>query len=402
MDSLEERALARLDVDALARDTGRLVRAASPTGTERAVMELAVEVAGELGLEAQLVEHDLAALRAHPGHPGEEAPRDEAVSMTATLRGAGERRLALNGHLDTVGPGTVPWADGDPWSGRVADGFVHGRGSLDMKGGWTAALHAMAAVRAAGEPGCEVVIQGVPSEEDGGLGTFAALEHDDRFDAALIPEPTAFELVCAHGGALTFHGVIRGRAAHAAYRLDGESALDRYVPVHAALQELERNMNAGVDHPLMRHLELPYPLLVGRIESGRWSSVVPDRLEFEGRVGVPLGATPANVRKWTAEAVGTDVELSWTGGQFNAAETPVDDPFAQLAIGALRDELGRDPVVAGVPYAADMRLFVERGIPCVMAGPSGLDLIHAVDERVPVADLAATARAIIRVISRFG
>ena len=92
---------------------------------------------------------------------------------------------------------------------------MHGRGSVDMKGGVVAALHALAELREGERP--EVVLQAVASEEDGGLGTFAALERDAAFDAVLIPEPTGFEVVCAQAGALTFHVTVRGRAAHAAH-----------------------------------------------------------------------------------------------------------------------------------------------------------------------------------------
>ena len=378
-----------IDAAALARTTSRLVRVPSVTGDERAVVELVAGIAGELGLEAEVHEHDLAALRVLPGHPGEEAERSELVSATVVRRGGG-RRLALNGHVDVVGAGPAEWQRG-PWSGDVEDGFVHGRGSVDMKGGVAAALHAMAV--AAGD--CEVVLQVVPSEEDGGLGTFAALERDDRFDACLIPEPTDFRVICAHAGALTFRGVIGGRAAHAAFRLGGDSALDRYIPVHQALQALEAELNAGVTHPLMRALELPYPLVVGRVDAGRWSSVVPERLEFEGRVGVPVGTPVEEVRERVAAAVGPGVELSWTGGQFAPAETPPDHPFARLVAEVTGGEL------AGVPYGADMRLYTERGIPTVMYGPGGLGLVHAVDERVPVGHLVRTATAIAGVIERF-
>ena len=54
-----------------------------------------------------------------------------------------------------------------------------------------------------------------------------------------------------------------------------------------------------------------------------------------------------------------------------------------------------------MPYGADMRQFTAHGIPTVMAGPRGLALAHAVDERVAVADLVATADGIERVIEGF-
>ena len=107
----------------------------------------------------------------------------------------------------------------------------------------------------------------------------------------------------AHGGALTFVGTVRGRSAHAAVRLEGVSALDRYVPIHRALAEHERRVNADVAHPLMRALPLPYPLLVGRLETGRWSSQVPDALRFEGRLGVRVGE-PVEDARAALEAAG--------------------------------------------------------------------------------------------------
>ena len=341
----------------------------------------------ERGFDVELQDHDLTALRSHPGYPGEEASRSELVGVMARI-GSGERRLCLNGHLDVVAPGEVPW---DAWSGKVEDGYLYGRGSLDMKAGVVAAIHAMAAVDS---PACEVVLMAVSSEEDGGQGTFAALERDDRFDACLIPEPTGFKLVCAHGGALTFSGVVHGRAAHAAFRLAGESAIDLYLPVHARLAELERAMNADVENALMAEFELPYPLLVGQVHAGSWSSSVPDRLEFEGRVGVPVGESPDAVRRLLEEAVGADVEISWTGGQFGSGSTPPDDRFVQL----VAPHAGG---LAGVPYGADMRHFTERGIPTVMVGPGGLERVHGVDERVALDEVVRLAELIASTIREF-
>jgi acetylornithine deacetylase len=401
-----EAALGRLDAAALARDAGALVAVPSVTGDERAALERLGELAAALGLRPELHRHDLAALRAHPGHPGEEAPRDELWGLSVTVPGAraGGPRLALDGHVDVVPPGSEPWRHGGPWSGAIEDGCVHGRGSVDMKGAVVAALHALAALGGRAPHG-EVVLLAVASEEDGGLGTFAALERDSAFDACLIPEPTGFDVVCAQAGALTFEGTVHGVAAHAAHRLQGASAIDRYLPVHAALQAHERALNAAVEHPLMRALELPYPLLVGRVRAGEWSSSVPDRLVFEGRAPVRVGEGPAAARVAVEAAVAAagdgHVELRWPGGQFASGETPAGHPFARLVREAVSAELSREARFAGVPWGADMRLWCAREIPCVMAGPSGIELAHAVDERVRVDDLVTLARAILRVVHGF-
>ncbi|MEO8686752.1 MAG: M20/M25/M40 family metallo-hydrolase [Solirubrobacteraceae bacterium] len=392
-----------IDPDALAADVAAVVRVPSVTGEERAVLERLGELAAGHGLEAELQVHDLEALRAHPGHPGEEAPRGELCGLTVTLPGERPGRVCLNGHVDVVGVGSAPWRDG-PWSGRIADGWLHGRGSVDMKGAVTAALHALLALRDAPEPAPTVVLQAVASEEDGGLGTFAALERDDAFDACLIPEPTGFDVVCAQAGALTFRATVRGRAAHAAMRLEGRSALDRYLSAHLALQAHERDLNRDVEHPAMRALALPYPLSVGRIEGGEWSSSVPDRVVVEGRLGVRVGSSAEDARA-ALEAVLDDgeappVEVAWTGGQFASGETDPAHPWVRAVAAAVRAERG-SARTAGVPYGADMRLFCVRDIPTVMVGTGGLELAHAVDERVRVDELAALARIIAGAVPAF-
>jgi acetylornithine deacetylase len=395
--------------EALARDAAALVAVPSVTGDERAALELLREQAQRLGLRAELHRHDLVALRAHPDHPGEEAARDELWALmvtTPTPPAPDAGRLALCGHVDVVPPGSVPWRHG-PWSGAIEDGWLYGRGSVDMKGAVVAALHALAALAhgaGAGAAAAEVVLVVVASEEDGGLGSFAALERDAAFDACLIVEPTGFDVVCAQAGALTFEGTVPGVAAHAAQRLEGVSAIDRYLPVHAALAEHERALNADVEHPLMRALELPYPLVVGRLQAGEWSSTVPDRLRFEGRAPVRVGEDVAAARAALEAAVARacpQARLRWPGGQFASAHTPADHPFARLVRGALVAELGREVGVAGVSYGADMRLWTARGIPTVMAGTPGIELAHAVDERVRVDDLVILARAIVRVATAF-
>src|SRR4051812_39668171 len=142
--ALEQRALAALDPAALLEDASALVRVPSVTGDERAAIETFGKLARRRGLPARTLVHDLAALRADPAYPGEEADRSALFGANALLRGreADAPRLCLNGHLDVVAPGNEDWSR-DPFSGAVEDGRLHGRGSVDMKGAVVAALHAL-------------------------------------------------------------------------------------------------------------------------------------------------------------------------------------------------------------------------------------------------------------------
>lgn len=399
-------ALAALDPDAMAADLAALVRIPSVTGSERPALEHLRDRARALGLEATLAEHDLDAVRAAPGYPGEEAPRSELAGLRVGVPGRaaagrvpGRPRLAICAHVDVVGPGTQPWRHGSPWSGALEDGAVYGRGAADMKAGLVAALHAVAALR--GAEMLDPVLLVVSSEEDGGLGAFAALREDAAWDACVIPEPTGFDVVCAQAGAITFRGEIRGVAAHAAFRSQGISAIDRYLPVHRALLDLERSLNDAVEDPAMAALDLPYPVSVGRVAAGDWSSTVPDLLVFEGRAPVRVGEDVAEAKAAVERAVaaacdddGPPVELTWPGAIFASARTPADHVLSRRAVEAVAAERG-EARVAGVPWGADMRLFTARGIPTVMVGPRPL-AIHGVDEHVMLDDVVETARILVR------
>jgi acetylornithine deacetylase len=138
-------------------------------------------------------------------------------------------------------------------------------------------------------------VHSVVSEEDGGLGAFATMLRGHRGDAAVLTEPTSGRLVVANAGALTFRLRVAGRAAHGSTRLEGHSALEAFLPVHAAVLELERQRNTDPD-PLFTTTTLPYPISVGTLRAGDWASSVPDLLVAEGRLGVRLDESPADAR----------------------------------------------------------------------------------------------------------
>lgn len=408
--ALRDELEAALDEREIVADIGRLVAEPSFDGDETRAQHAVAAIAERLGLQPDLVEEDLDELRHADGYPGEEVARDRLVSLSVTLASTRRGpRLCFSGHVDVVPPGAERWAS-DPFRASVRNGWLHGRGSADMKSGVVSALHAMAAVRrvyGTAVPG-EVVLHSVAAEEDGGLGAFAALRRDADFAGCVIPEPTDRALVCAQAGALSFEGRIRGRGAHACVRLDGVSALDRFLPVYAALHDLERVLNTDVASAVMRTLPLPYPLSVGRVRAGTWSSSVIDELAFEGRVGVPVGRTPDEVRRLfegavaaAADAEGPPPEITWSGGQFAPAETDPGHPFVALVAETIAAVTGLPAPVTGVPYGADMRLYCARGIPTVMYGPGDIRRAHAVDEAVPLGEVFSSTRTLARLAAVF-
>ena len=402
---------AAIDVESLVTDIRRLIAAPSVVGDEADAQKVFADIAAGLGMQVSTYVEDLDQLRASPDYPGEEVSRSTLVNVTATAPGRKPqgRRLCLSGHIDVVPPGEQPWTTA-PFDPRVDDGRIFGRGAADMKAGLVASLHAVAAVcRVEGAPAGDVVVHSVAAEEDGGLGAFALLQRDDSYDGCVIAEPTSNNVVCAHGGALTWHGRVAGRAAHASDRLAGVSALDRFLPIYRALQELEAELNRDVAHPLMRMHALPYPLSVGRVTAGDWPSTVPDELVFEGRVGVPVCMDPADVRSRIEQAVadaadddGAPPQIRWTGGQFAPSSTDVDHPLVTSLRAHWADVTGTPATLAGVSYGSDMRHYLAHRVPTVMCGPGDLDQAHATDESVDIDAVVRYTKVIARLAATFG
>ena len=108
-----------------------------------------------LGLEVQLHQDDPAAFADHPDYP-EWRSRTTVTSVIGHPPGSRATTLLL-GHTDVVPGGPLP---------TLTDATVGGRGSVDMKSGLVAAMHAARTV------GGDVAVCAVSGEEDGGIGAF--------------------------------------------------------------------------------------------------------------------------------------------------------------------------------------------------------------------------------------
>jgi acetylornithine deacetylase len=415
MDDDAARVLAEVDAalpDAVALLTD-LVATPSIGGTDPE-HEIQARLARDLhdgGLEVDHWRLPLEALLARPDFPGVEVERSEAWGVVGRLPGDGSgegRSLLFNGHVDVVPIGDPSaWSRADAFSGHVRGDTLFGRGACDMKGGLVCALVAVQAVRRAGvRLRGDLLLACVPGEEDGGLGTYAMLDRGWRADLCVVPEPTGLDLVTANAGALTFRLRVPGRATHASRRTEGVSAVEKFLPVWAALDRLERRRNADPD-PVMARWPLAYPLSIGRVTCGDWASSVPDLLVAEGRLGValdePVEAARAELEQAVAEACEQDpwlrdhpVGVEWWGGQFASGRTPVDSDLAARVAGAHAAVTGGGvPGEWGAPYGSDLRLLTGLGgIPTLHYGPGDAVLAHAPDESVPLSEVAVAARTL--------
>lgn len=157
------------------------------------------------------------------------APKENAPNLLSAIRGGSDpgssprRRLVLNGHVDHFPFSPDEKWQRDPYSGDVADGYVHGLGGVDMKAGLAVSILAFVYLnrfksRISGDCTLEVV----SDEETGGrFGTRYLIETDERKeqwagDCVLNAEPSGLDSIrFAEKGTLrmTFEGMCKGRCS---------------------------------------------------------------------------------------------------------------------------------------------------------------------------------------------
>jgi acetylornithine deacetylase/succinyl-diaminopimelate desuccinylase-like protein len=140
------------------------VNTSNPPGNEIEGARLLKGILDREGIEAMVL--DTAELG--PGH----------ANLYARLKGNGTKKaIALVHHIDVV-PAVPAYWTSDPFGGEIKDGFIYGRGTLDMKGQGIAHLMAMIALKRSGVPLTrDIVFIANTNEENGGTGSAAFVKY---------------------------------------------------------------------------------------------------------------------------------------------------------------------------------------------------------------------------------
>jgi acetylornithine deacetylase len=335
-----------------------------------------------IGLDVELQE-------ALPGRPN-------AVGVLEGRRAG--RSLLLCGHLDTVGVEGME----APFTPREQDGWLHGRGAQDMKGGVAAMVGAARRVAESGglEAG-RLIVAAVVDEEFESAGA-EALVRSWRADAAVVTEPTDLAIGLGHKGFCWLEVVAGGRAAHGSRPAEGRDAILRMGRVLARLEALDRSLRSRPPHALLGTASLHASLIQG----GRELSTYPDRctLQLERRtlLDEPGGAPLAELEALLDGLRSADPELEVSARQLfsrRAYETPPGDPLPEL-LGAALGALGRPARRAGISFWTDAAVLGHAGIPTVLFGPGGEGL-HGPHERVRLDEVLACRDALAQLALGF-
>lgn len=300
-------------------------------------------------------------------------------------RSDSDRWLGVDIHLDTV---SVEGMIGDPFSGRVADDRVYGRGAVDTKATLALVLALLEQLAESGQrPAANLLIAATVDEEVGALGAPASAawlhQHGFHLDELIVAEPTGCAPIYGHKGVVRLHGTIQGLAAHSSQPHLGKNAVVAAAQVITALHaEHERLQREPV--PALGHAALTVTIVQG----GTGINVVPDQCTFslDRRVTEREKAAEVVAHLTTLAQRACPLPLRMT------VEKEID-AFFQPTDGSLVTQLARwtGEAPQSAPYGTNAWAYAPVATQRVVFGPGSIDQAHAAEEWVTRAELARAA-----------
>jgi acetylornithine deacetylase/succinyl-diaminopimelate desuccinylase-like protein len=420
----------RDETTALLRDLLR-VDTTNPPGRETAAATLLKDYLEASGVECELVARD-----------------PDRANLIARIRGTGDGpSLALLGHTDVVPADPTGWQH-PPFAGHLdADGYVWGRGAIDMKNETASRAVTLAVLARSGfRPRGDLMLIAEADEENGtevvGLQWLVAERPDIRADY-VINEGASERLKLADGRTVVTINVgekatlpalvtALGRAAHASTPLAGANAVPRLATLigrladhrpprrllpetrallEALVGEVDGDLDGAIDraqrlHPAFAELVAPLfstTIAPTRLRGSEARNVMPARASVECDCRVVPGTTEDELASELAVALGTDVphEVEFLEPPNGGSVSPIDTPLYEVCRAWLAEN---DPgavllptVCTGFTDSHFMRdafgsvaygFWPMRHTPYEVAAAG----IHSVDERVHVDDLGYATR----------
>jgi len=383
-----------------------LLRFPSITGEEGPIQGYIASFLEDLGLDVDMWEPKIVDLESHPAYtPGPE-DYSHRPNVVATLRGSGGgRSLLLNGHVDVIPPGIATQWSRSPWSGELAEGRIHGRGASDMKSGIAAMTMAVASILKSGVSlKGDVILEYTVDEELTGNGSLACVLRGYRANAGICCETSSLRVQPASIGRIWFEISVQGRAAGIQRQWEGVNALDKGYLIHTIIADFEKARLSRQPHPLYPDLRSALPCQVGVFEAGSYPSALPSACQLRGSMATLPDESSDVVKKEFSEFILSRTrddlwlrhnapKIEFTGYFAQPSEIPRTHAIVRSLSSQYRAVVGEEPVISGREGAADSRFLNEYGdTPTVIFGPGLTEQMHAVDEWVPVENVARATK----------
>ena len=359
-----------------------LVRCESITPNEGGALTLAESWLKPLGFACQRL------IFTEPGTP-------DVDNLFARL-GTGSPHLCFAGHVDVVPPGDLKSWTYPPFAGVIANGYLHGRGSVDMKGNIAAFASAMAGhldQRTTGRQIGSISLLLTADEEGPSVnGTAKVLQwmakNGHTPTDCVVGEPTNPEALgdaikVGRRGSLNARITVHGKQGHSAYPHQANN------PVHG----LSRAIAALLAEPLDQGTEHfdPSSLQVVAFDTGNPAfNVIPAKADAKLNIRYNDKHTAASLEAMVRDTVqaalcdpGLNADFAFHGNADAFVTAP--GPLVTKMQTAIRRVTGRTPELSTSGGTSDAR-FAKNYCPVIESGLVSKTL-HAIDERTPTADI---------------
>ncbi|MBW2305412.1 MAG: M20 family metallopeptidase [Deltaproteobacteria bacterium] len=310
--------------------------------------------------------------------------------------GHGSPVLLWNGHLDVVTAGEEKW-EHDPFGGAIKDGFLWGRGSVDMKGSVSSMAEAFLMLAESGrELKGTLKMTAVSDEENFGVaGTrLLADEGEVKADFAIVGEPTNLGVEVVQRGIMWFDIIAHGKTSHGARPHLGINAIENMVEVVKILKDRLSPLLKERSHPLLS----PPCISITMFHGGEKVNVIPDYCKLSGDRRIIPGEKEEDVRREIEEVV-REYRTDENRLEFNVqklvlpTETSSDHPLVQTLLKNIERVTGEKKNIAGKDAGTDAYIInAQLGVPTVMFGPGDFRLSHRPNEHIPLEDMAQAAK----------
>jgi len=312
--------------------------------------------------------------------------------------------LMLSGHTDVVPTAGQNWHS-DPFCLKEEGDRFIGRGTADMKSFIAATCLAVKKVdlRRLKRP---LSLLWTYDEEIGALGSrVAANELSSHFkylpEAAIVGEPTSFNVYCKHAGHVTLNLSVRGKGAHSSDPSLGISAIKALVQVLQGIYELEDQLKQEtIDDP---HFLRPFVTInVGQVEGGSAVNIVPDRAKAVVGFRPLPGTDIKEILKRIHEVIKTHCHTP--GACFELSEpqilpamlTRTDTRLSRILL-----PLAKTSDQGAAQFGTDAGNLNEIGIESLIFGPGSIDVAHQANEWILKSDVDQAVQKISRVIADY-
>jgi putative selenium metabolism hydrolase len=321
--------------------------------------------------------------------------------------GSGPKMIAFDAHIDTVYAGDLAQWKSDPFSPKVEDGKVWGRGTVDQKGGMASMLGAARLIKEYGlGKELTVLFTGTVMEEDCDGLCWLHLIQEEKVRPALvvITEPTNMNIYRGHRGRMEMHVSVKGVSCHGSAPERGDNAIYKASRIALEIERLNERLRSdaflGKGTVTVTEVVSSSPSLCAVADGARL------HLDRRLTAGETRESAIAEVREAAAQAGVPDAvvslltysETAYTGKTYPMEKyyptwtMPLDSPHLRNATASFKSLFNREPVVDKWTFSTNaIAIAGIHGIPCLGLGPGNEIYAHAPNEATPVGHLTDAA-----------